>query len=257
VWIRGVVVAAAVLCWPLPPDWLAPALDAADPPAPRYEPDPLPPTLGAELTKRGFRRDPKSGNYLAPKVASRTPDEPLVPVLIDGKYVKDLRGRTVFLRQSIRDKLLAADAALFAKTREHLVINYGFRSNALQHELYQKLHGKGAVAPAGASFHETGMALDINNWRSAQRYLIEAGFVGGCYGIEEDLVHYSVGELTKASNMEAFNRCTLKEIPDHILKSAKQVGDTDTLKKVGTAGVDGLKKIRGLFGGSAKEDEDP
>jgi hypothetical protein len=27
--------------------------------------------------------------------------------------------------------------------------------------------------------------------------MIDAGFVGGCYGIEEDLVHYSVSEITR------------------------------------------------------------
>jgi hypothetical protein len=99
--------------------------------------------------------------------------------------------------------------------------------------LFQKLSGKGKVAPPGASFHETGMALDLSNWQDAQRFMIEAGFVGGCYGIEEDLVHYSIGEITKASNAEAFKRCTLKEIPEYILKG---------LKKVGGATIGKLKK---------------
>ena len=51
-----------------------------------------------------------------------------------------------------------------------------------------------------------------------------SGFVGGCYGIEEDLVHYSVSEITKASNLDAFKRCTLKEIPQDILKGVKKIG---------------------------------
>ena len=133
-------------------------------------------------------------------------------------------------------------------------MNYGFRSNALQYELFQKLNGKGKVAAAGSSFHETGMALDINNWQHAQRYMIEAGFVGGCFGIEEDLVHYSVGEITKASNFEAFKRCSLEEIPDQILQLSKKMGDVDGIKKVGGAGVEGVKKVGGLFGKLKKKD---
>ena len=74
------------------------------------------------------------------------------------------------------------------------------------------------------SFHETGMAIDLQNWRDAQRFMIEAGFVGGCYGIEEDLVHYSIDEITKSSDLQAFKRCTLKEIPKEILKRAGKVG---------------------------------
>lgn len=76
----------------------------------------------------------------------------------------------------------------------------------------------------GESFHQTGMTVETSNWHDAQRYMIDVGFAGGCYGIEEDLVHYSVGEIGKASNMEPFQRCTLKEIPEHILKGARTAG---------------------------------
>jgi len=197
---------------------------AAGPEAPVYKPDNPPGDLQKEFERENYKRDPKSGNYLSPKVLARTLDQTMVPVLIDGKYVKDLKGQTIFLRQSIRDKLLLADQAMFAKKQQHIVVNYGFRSNALQRELFKKLNGVGRVAPPGGSFHETGMALDLQNWRDAQKFMIEAGFVGGCYGIEEDLVHYSIGEVTKASNMSAFKRCTLKEIPQNILKGVKKVG---------------------------------
>lgn len=146
------------------------------------------------------------------------------------KYVKDMRGQTVFVRQSIRDKLALADAAMFKNKQQHISVTYGFRSNELQQELFLKLSGKSKVAPAGESFHETGMALDIANWHDAQRYMIEAGFVGGCYGIEEDLVHYSVDEVSKASRPEAFKRCTLKEIPEDIMKGLKKAG---SVTKVG------------------------
>jgi hypothetical protein len=197
---------------------------AFDPGFPVYQPNPAPLALQQEFERKTFKLDQRSGNYLSPKVFGKTRHENLVPVPINGKYVKDLRGQPVFLRESIRAKLLVADEAMFKAKHQHIVINYGFRSNAVQQELSRKLNGKGKVAPAGQSFHETGMALDLQNWRDAQHFMIEAGFVGGCYGIEEDLVHYSVDEITKASNAAAFKRCTLKEIPEDILKGLKAVG---------------------------------
>ena len=190
-----------------------------------YRPVAVPAVLEQDFVRKSFTLDVQSGNYLGPKTYTRTLHEPLVAVPIDGKYAKDLRGQTVFLRQTIRDKLLAADAALFKNKGQHLKINYGFRSNLLQYELYQELNGHGKVAQPGMSFHETGMAIDLQNWRDAQRFMIEAGFVGGCYGIEEDLVHYSIDEITKSSDLQAFKRCTLKEIPKEILKRAGKVGD--------------------------------
>jgi hypothetical protein len=211
----------------IPSVWLrliAPSVAAAGPDAPVYKIEAPSAALQQEFARENYKRDPKSGNYLSPKVFSRTLDQPLVPIFINGRYLKDLKGQTIFLRESIRDKLVHADEAMFAKRHEHLVVTYGFRSNDLQRELFRKLNGAGKVAPPGGSFHETGMALDLQNWHDAQRFMIEAGFVGGCYGIEEDLVHYSIGEITKASNMSAFKRCTLKEIPENIVKGMKKAG---------------------------------
>jgi hypothetical protein len=195
--------------------------------APSYRPDRISPELEKEFVSKGYKRDPKSGNYLSAKVFGKTLQEDLVPVQIDGKYIKDLKGQPIFLRKSVRDKLLDADAAMFKKKKTHIVPTYGFRSNLLQQELFHKLAGHGKVAPAGGSFHETGMALDLSNWRDAQGFMIDAGFVGGCYGIEEDLVHYSINEITKASNLSAFKRCTLKEIPEKILKPFKKIFGKD------------------------------
>ena len=193
-----------------------------------FRPSPIPPALEQDFLRRSFVKDAQSGNYMGPRLSSKTLHEPLVPIPIDGTYAKDLRGHTVFLRKTIRDKLLAADAAMFKSKGQHLQVNYGFRSNALQYELYQQLNGHGKVAQAGMSFHETGMAIDLQNWRDAQRFMIEAGFVGGCYGIEEDLVHYSIDEITKSSDFQAFRRCTLKEIPKDILKGVGKVGNAIT-----------------------------
>jgi len=193
-----------------------------------FHPGPIPPALEQDFLRKSFVKDPLSGNYMGPRLSAKTLHEPLVPVPIDGENARDLRGHTVFLRLTIRDKLLAADSAMFKSKGKHLQVNYGFRSNALQYELYQEINGHGKVAQAGMSFHETGMAIDLQNWRDAQRFMIEAGFVGGCYGIEEDLVHYSIDEITKSSNLEAFKRCTLKEIPKDILKGLGKVGGAIT-----------------------------
>jgi len=197
---------------------------AGPPLAPMFRPDPPSKALVAEFEHKGFKLDPPTGNYLGPKVSSKAKPEILVPVMIDGRYVSDLRGYPVFVRQSIRDRLLVADAAMFKAKQKHISINYGFRSNVLQAELYQKIKGTGKVAEVGRSFHEAGMALDLGNWHDSQRYMIDAGFVGGCYGIEEDMVHYSIDEITKSSNLEAFKRCSLREVPDVVIKGTKKAG---------------------------------
>jgi hypothetical protein len=229
----AIVVAGVMLAGPLfarePAG--AGAAAVAPPAAPVYEPLALPSELEESFKLKKFKLDSRSGNYLSPKVSGKTPNEDLVPILINNRYAKDLRGNPVFLRKSVRDLLVAADIVMFAKNQKHIVVNYGFRSNVLQAELFRKLNGKSAVAPAGSSFHETGMAVDISNWRDAQSFLIDAGFVGGCYGIEEDLVHYSIGEITKASNSTVFKRCTLREIPEHILNGLKKVGRVGDLFK--------------------------
>lgn len=217
------------------------ALLAADVPLPPiFAPEKPPAALENELMAKKFTLDKDTGNYLSPKLSARTRHDDMVPVFIDGRYAKDLRGNIVFLRKSIRDRLLRADAAMFAKKKKHLAINYGFRSNRLQADLYKKIAGKGKVAAVGGSFHETGMALDLNNWREAQAFMIEAGFVGGCYGIEEDIVHYSIDEVTKASNMDAFKRCTLKELPQNVGKGVVKAGSA-----IGRAGKATLGKIKG------------
>ena len=215
---------------------------------PAYHASPPPTELEQEFQRKQYKRDPKSGNYLAPKVFTKTLNEPLVQVRIGGRWMTDLKGQPVFLRESIRNKLLEADEAMFKKRQQHIVVNYGFRSNAVQQELFRRINGKGAVAPPGGSFHETGMALDINNWRDAQPFMIDAGFVGGCYGIEEDFVHYSIGEITKASNFDVFKRCTLKDIPKIVGKGVIAGG-----KGAGKGVKKGVDKIRGIFKREGKD----
>ena len=113
---------------------------------PAYHASPPPTELEQEFQRKQYKRDPKSGNYLAPKVFTKTLNEPLVQVRIGGRWMTDLKGQPVFLRESIRNKLLEADEAMFKKRQQHIVVNYGFRSNAVQQELFRRINGKGAVA---------------------------------------------------------------------------------------------------------------
>lgn len=237
------VIGAAAEFGPSGPGHLLLFVSAATLDVPAYHAPAISPELEQSFIKQGFKRDAQSGNYLSPKLNARTIHEPLAPVLIDGKYVKDARGQTIFLRQSLRDKVEMADQKMFLKKKEHLKIVYGFRPNVLQEELYKKLNGHAKVAPPGMSFHETGMAVDLGNWRDAQSFMIDAGFVGGCFGLEEDMVHYSINEVTKASNMEEFKRCTFREIPQDVLKAAEKVGKvTEKFGGFITEHIPGIKK---------------
>src|SRR6478672_11542383 len=64
-----------------------PAVRSTD--GPLYEAVVIPASLQQDFTQKRFRLDPQSGNYLGPKVSAKTLPEPLVPIQINGKYVKD------------------------------------------------------------------------------------------------------------------------------------------------------------------------
>ena len=81
------------------------------------------------------------------------------------------------------------------------------------------------------------MAMDIQNWRDAQKFMIEAGFVGGCYGIEEDLVHYSIGEITKASTCPHSN----------VARSRNPAEHCQGVKKIGSGVRSGVGGVVGIF----------
>jgi hypothetical protein len=72
-------------------------------------------------------------------------------------------------------------------------INSAGRTYEEQARLYARLHGKSPVAPPGHSNHESGRALDIQNWQQAKKYLLAAGFRHGDGNgpIAGDLVHFS------------------------------------------------------------------
>ena len=71
-------------------------------------------------------------------------------------------------------------------------VNSAGRTYQEQANLYARLNGVSPVARPGTSNHETGNALDIQNWRQAKPYLVANGFThgDGRGPISNDLVHF-------------------------------------------------------------------
>jgi LAS superfamily LD-carboxypeptidase LdcB len=79
---------------------------------------------------------------------------------------------------------IAAEAFLLAKAEAaahgvHIQISSAGRTYADQSRLYRQLHRHSPVARPGTSNHETGLAIDVANWRQAKPYLLAHGFVHG------------------------------------------------------------------------------
>ncbi len=108
------------------------------------------------------------------------------PVVIGGKTVK--------VDNSIKDKLAQADQAFFNATGKHLQINQSFRTSAQQQAIINRPSKTGGrVAPPGSSFHEKGLAIDVTNWKEAEPFLRQFGFLNN---LADDKGHFSVGEFT-------------------------------------------------------------
>lgn len=106
-----------------------------------------------------------------------------------------LGGRTVKVDSQIKDRLARADAAMFAATKKHIIINEGFRSLARQKELFDRFQrGEGGrAAPPGQSFHNFGLAIDIRNVEEAESFLRAEGLMNE---LADDRGHFSIGEFT-------------------------------------------------------------
>ena len=103
---------------------------------------------------------------------------------------------TAKVSSQISDKLASADADFYAATGKHLQINQSYRTTEQQAKLYAELKPKGArVAPPGKSFHEKGLAIDVTNWKEAEKYLRKYGLVND---LADDKGHFSYGETNKA-----------------------------------------------------------
>ncbi|HEY9753901.1 MAG TPA: D-alanyl-D-alanine carboxypeptidase family protein [Oculatellaceae cyanobacterium] len=61
----------------------------------------------------------------------------------------------------------------------HIQISSAGRTYSDQARLYHQLHKRQSVALPGTSNHETGLAIDVINWRQAKPYLLAHGFVHG------------------------------------------------------------------------------
>lgn len=61
----------------------------------------------------------------------------------------------------------------------HIQISSAGRTYSDQARLYHQLHKRQSVALPGTSNHETGLAVDVINWRQAKPYLLAHGFVHG------------------------------------------------------------------------------
>lgn len=103
-------------------------------------------------------------------------------------------GKPVRVANAIADRLARADADFYAATGRHLKINEAVRSRERQAELYAAYKsGKGGrAAPPGKSFHETGLAVDVANWKEAEPFLRKYGLKNE---LADDRNHFSLGEF--------------------------------------------------------------
>jgi hypothetical protein len=98
------------------------------------------------------------------------------------------------------DRWLDGEAAMaFKRAQEQaradgveIQVNSAGRTYQEQARLYARLNGVSPVARPGTSNHETGNALDIQNWQQAKPYLVANGFAhgDGRGPIANDLVHF-------------------------------------------------------------------
>jgi hypothetical protein len=106
-----------------------------------------------------------------------------------------IAGKSFKVSPVIFEPLQKAEAAFYAATKKHILINNAYRSTAEQAALYTKMKAANpaaVVAPPGKSFHERGQAIDVTNWQEAQPYLRAQGFSNP---LANDKVHFSIGEF--------------------------------------------------------------
>ena len=90
----------------------------------------------------------------------------------------EINGKKVTARSSVIAALQLADEEMRAETGEGMDINSSFRSTEAQQAAYDRfLRGEIALAAKpGTSLHEKGLALDVTNWKKAEKYLKKHGF---------------------------------------------------------------------------------
>lgn len=106
----------------------------------------------------------------------------------------NIGNKPIKVNAKIANPLALADRDFFNATGQHLRINESLRSTERQAQLYAAFKsGKGGrAAPPGKSYHETGKAVDIANWKAAEPYLRKYGFKND---LADDRNHFSIGEF--------------------------------------------------------------
>ena len=114
----------------------------------------------------------------------------------------NIGGRSIKVDTSIADRLTAANKAKLTATGTPIQVNSSFRTNEQQAELFRRSQAGeiGRAAPAGASFHETGKAVDIGDFEGSQQFLNRFGLRND---LEGDKGHFSLGE-TQAERFTSF-----------------------------------------------------
>jgi hypothetical protein len=88
---------------------------------------------------------------------------------------------------------------------DYISVAEGLRSTERQDELYKSSratvqNGKRKqgfrVSPPGYSFHQTGYAVDVNNWERVQIYMWKYLIMGGSRGLDKDPRHFSIKEFS-------------------------------------------------------------
>jgi len=150
-----------------------------------------------------YLNNPEQQKYIDKMYDDGKTDEEIQEILFMEPLSKGLNDSTVqvtfgnskaTVSPIIADKLAMADKEFYEDTGKHLQINQSYRTREQQAKLYEELSKKGAqVAPPGKSFHEKGLAVDVTNWKEAEKYLNKQGLVNP---MSNDKGHFSYGEFS-------------------------------------------------------------
>ena len=136
-----------------------------------------------------------NGNYSTDMEVLQSPPPPKVSKVESGDLITaNIGGRDIHAQPYLLSALQKADAEMFQTLGQHLQVNESYRDQKRQaklYEAYQNGTGGRAAAP-GKSYHEKGLAVDIQNWEEAAPYLAKYGVVNG---LKDDMNHFSIGEL--------------------------------------------------------------
>lgn len=159
-----------------------------------------------------------SGANPSPVTGALILDEPLKTIKINGKNIT--------VKESVAKALVLANEDFKADTGKELDIRDSFRSGEKQAQIYGDLNGGagGRVAPPGTSFHQSGQAIDVNNWKEAESYLKKYNLVND---LGDDKGHFSVGEFSDAPPLTS--RESTEDITQRII-SGEERGIMDFAK---------------------------